>query len=73
MQRDVVEQAMRGDKVAFSQLFRGSTPRLNGVAYLILRGRLAGLRRFERALPMSPRSPTPGHRVDRDARMTPAA
>ena len=37
MQRDLVEQAKRGDADAFTQLVRASAPRLNGVANLILR------------------------------------
>jgi RNA polymerase sigma factor (sigma-70 family) len=37
MQRDLVEQAIRGDADAFTQLVRASTPRLHGVANLILR------------------------------------
>ena len=36
-QRDLVEQAMRGDADAFTQLVRAAAPRLNGVANLILR------------------------------------
>jgi RNA polymerase sigma-70 factor (ECF subfamily) len=37
MQRDLVEQAMRGDAEAFTQLVRVAAPRLHGVANLILR------------------------------------
>jgi RNA polymerase sigma factor (sigma-70 family) len=37
MQRDLVEQAQRGDADAFTQLVRAAAPRLNGVANLILR------------------------------------
>ncbi len=37
MQRDLVEQAKRGDADAFTQLVRAAAPRLNGVANLILR------------------------------------
>jgi len=37
MQRDLVEQAQRGDADAFTQLVRASAPRLHGVANLILR------------------------------------
>jgi len=37
MQRDLVERAMHGDREAFSRLVRTSRPRLNGVAWLILR------------------------------------
>ena len=36
-QRDLVEQAMRGDADAFTQLERAAAPRLNSVAYIILR------------------------------------
>jgi RNA polymerase sigma factor (sigma-70 family) len=37
MQRDLVEQAKRGDADAFTQLVRAAAPRLHGVANLILR------------------------------------
>ena len=37
MQRDLVEQAARGDADAFTQLVRAAAPRLAGVANLILR------------------------------------
>jgi RNA polymerase sigma-70 factor (ECF subfamily) len=37
MQRDLVERAKNGDVDAFTQLVKLSTPRLAGVAYLILR------------------------------------
>jgi len=37
MQRDLVERARNGDAEAFTQLVKASSPRLAGVAYLILR------------------------------------
>jgi RNA polymerase sigma-70 factor (ECF subfamily) len=37
MQRDLVERAKTGDADAFTQLVKASSPRLAGVAYLILR------------------------------------
>jgi RNA polymerase sigma-70 factor (ECF subfamily) len=37
MQRDLVERAKNGDADAFTQLVKASSPRLAGVAYLILR------------------------------------